>query len=84
MPALRTTIDAAGRLVVPKKMRERLGLVPGAVVELTERDGLVELARAPVEVLTEERPYGPVLMPATDVAPLTDDDVRAALERLRR
>jgi AbrB family looped-hinge helix DNA binding protein len=34
-----TTIDAAGRVVVPKSMRERLGLGPGVLIELRERDG---------------------------------------------
>jgi AbrB family looped-hinge helix DNA binding protein len=28
---MRTTIDKAGRLVIPKSLRDRLGLVPGEV-----------------------------------------------------
>jgi len=28
---MRTTIDRAGRLVIPKTLRDRLGLVPGEV-----------------------------------------------------
>ncbi len=36
------SIDKAGRLVIPKPVRERLGLAAGAEVELSElRDGLV-------------------------------------------
>lgn len=82
--SMRSTIDAAGRLVIPKAVRGRLGLGPGAVVELTERDGLVEVAIGPVEVHIEERAYGPVLVPETRTADLTDADVRAALEQGRR
>ncbi len=81
---MQIAIDSAGRIVVPKAMRERLGLGPGTLVELTEREGLVELAAAPVDVRIQERDYGPVLVPAVDGAPLTDADVRAALERVRR
>lgn len=81
---MRTTIDAAGRLVVPKAMRERLGLRAGAAVELTERDGLVELAPAPVTVRLQERSYGPVLVPTAESPALTDADVRSALDSLRR
>lgn len=38
---MRTTIDKAGRIVVPKKLRDRLGLVGGTVIEIEEvSDGL--------------------------------------------
>ena len=36
--AVRTTIDTAGRLVIPRALRERIGLGGGGVVEL-ELDG---------------------------------------------
>ncbi len=44
---MRTTIDGAGRLVVPKAIRDRLGLVGGSELEITERDGRIELEPAP-------------------------------------
>lgn len=31
---MKTTIDAAGRVVVPKALRDRLALVPGSEIEL--------------------------------------------------
>lgn len=34
--AMETTIDAAGRLVVPKELRDRLGMTAGSRVEIRE------------------------------------------------
>lgn len=70
---MRSTIDKAGRLVVPKVLRDRLGLGPGAV-EISA-DG----AALRVEPVTDkglERRSGRLLIPATGTA-LTDDAVRA-------
>jgi AbrB family looped-hinge helix DNA binding protein len=38
---LRTTIVAAGRVVIPKALRDRLGLVGGQLLDIQERDGLL-------------------------------------------
>lgn len=35
---MKTTIDRFGRIVVPKEMRKRFGLVPGAQVRIDEQD----------------------------------------------
>lgn len=35
---MKTTIDRFGRIVVPKEMRKRFGLVPGAQVRIDEHD----------------------------------------------
>jgi len=43
---MRATIDAAGRLVVPKVLRDELGFAPGTEVELTAVDGHLEVALA--------------------------------------
>jgi AbrB family looped-hinge helix DNA binding protein len=41
---VRTTIDAAGRVVVPKALREELGFAPGAELEVTAVDGHLAVA----------------------------------------
>ena len=80
---MRSTIDAGGRVVIPKAMRERLGLQPGTEVEVAEADGTVEItpALAPMEVVK----VGERLVARGDGFPvLTDETVRETIERTRR
>ena len=42
---MRTTIDKAGRLVIPAPFRERAGLEPGTVIEISLDDTGVRLER---------------------------------------
>jgi AbrB family looped-hinge helix DNA binding protein len=38
---MKTTIDKAGRLVVPKRLRDQFHLLPGTEIEITaDRDGI--------------------------------------------
>jgi AbrB family looped-hinge helix DNA binding protein len=71
---MRATIDKAGRLVIPKELRDRLGLRPGAVE--VRADG----AALRVEPLTSDRLVereGRLVVPRADGLSLDDDDVRA-------
>jgi len=43
---MKTAIDAAGRIVVPKPLREALGISPGQALEITANDGRLEIAVA--------------------------------------
>jgi len=42
---MRTSIDRAGRVVIPASIRERAGLVAGAEIEVTLEDACVRLQR---------------------------------------
>jgi len=42
---MRSTIDKAGRVVIPAAIRERAGLTPGAVLEVTSDETGVRLER---------------------------------------
>lgn len=42
---MRTTIDKAGRVVIPATLRERAGLTPGSEVEITEDELGIRLTR---------------------------------------
>jgi AbrB family looped-hinge helix DNA binding protein len=81
---MKTTIDAAGRVVIPKSIRLRLGLGGGEALEINERDGRIEIEPAATSMSLVERDGSPAAIPAEDLPPLTDDLVRATLERTRR
>jgi AbrB family looped-hinge helix DNA binding protein len=79
-----SAIDSAGRIVIPKALRERLGLEPGRVVDIRERDGRIEIEPAPTPMTLVRRRGGPVAVPESPLPPLTDEIVRATIEGTRR
>lgn len=81
---METTIDAAGRVVIPKAMRARLGLADGGRVEVVEIDGAIRLSPANVPMELVEVDGVPVVRAGDEIPPLTDEAVREALERSRR
>jgi AbrB family looped-hinge helix DNA binding protein len=81
---MRTTIDSAGRIVVPKPLRDELGLQPGQVLELEVTDGRLQVEIAPIDIRLERRRHGPVAVPNERLPTLTADVVRQTLERTRR
>jgi AbrB family looped-hinge helix DNA binding protein len=80
---MRTTIDGSGRVVIPKKLREEIGLPNGGEVEISVYDGRVEIEPAGSLARLVERD-GRLVFETDDPIPLTVDDVRDLLERLRR
>lgn len=81
--AMRITIDSAGRLVIPKALRDAVGIVAGGTVEATLRDGRIELEVPPAEVRVERRGRVCVALPNTPTPPLRSDDVQATVDALR-
>jgi len=77
------TIDAAGRLVIPKALRDAAGLKPGAPLEIRLRDGRIEIESAPAAVTLVEKQGLLVAEPAEEAGDLTADAVRSTLDRLR-
>ena len=70
---MRSTIDQAGRLVIPKALRDSVGLVPGEVEVTLDGAGLH------IEPLADDRledEDGLLVIPAADVT-VSDDFVRA-------
>jgi len=81
---MKSTIDAAGRVVIPKALRARLGLTGGETIQIRERDGIIEIEPAATSMTLVDRGAGPVAVPEQELPPLTDDQVRATMERTRR
>jgi len=81
---MRSTIDTAGRLVIPKALRDRLGLDGRQAVEIRERDGRLEVEPAPTPMSLVGRKGRRVAVPARRLPVLTDQVVRETIERTRR
>jgi AbrB family looped-hinge helix DNA binding protein len=82
--AMKTTIDRAGRIVVPKALRDELSLVGGETVELTVRDGRLEIEPLSAAMRLEGRGPDVAAVPDEDLPPLTAGEVRSVLEQTRR
>ncbi len=81
---MRTTIDRAGRLVLPKPFREALGLGDGGDVEIQLVDGCVTITPPSVAKRVEYRNGRAVIVADEELPKLTDEIVRATLEQTRR
>ena len=81
---MKTTIDAAGRIVVPKPMRQALGLKPGQALEIRAGDGRLEIEVAPTPMQLRTMGKGVVAVPNVKLPALTGEQVRETLERTRR
>lgn len=81
---MRITIDRAGRIVVPKAMRDELGLDGGAEVEIELVDGRIEIAPVTTPVRLVRRDGRLVAVADREMPPLTAELVRATLEQGRR
>ena len=82
--AMKSTIDAAGRIVVPKLLRDALGLKPGQPLEIRAGDGRLEIEIATTPMKLKKRGKGVVAVPAAELPALTAEQVRDTLERVRR
>ena len=74
------TMDAAGRLVIPREIRREAALEPGVPLEVRWRDGVIELEPQSLPVSLERRGRLLVATPREPVARLST----ASVERTRR
>jgi AbrB family looped-hinge helix DNA binding protein len=80
---MRTTIDRAGRVVIPQAVRRRLGLDAGTAFEIEEVDGTVVL-RPESRITVEMAEDGlPIVRTPEGGAPVTAEDIRRVLEDVR-
>ncbi|MDQ6725197.1 MAG: AbrB/MazE/SpoVT family DNA-binding domain-containing protein [Actinomycetota bacterium] len=81
---MRVAIDSAGRIVVPKPLRDRLGLTGPSELEVIEDAGRIVLSPVPGTVELVEREGVLVAERSADVAPLDAETVRDLVEHQRR
>jgi AbrB family looped-hinge helix DNA binding protein len=81
---MQTTIDSAGRIVVPKALRDELGLLGGERLEIRAHDGSLEVDVIPVPMHLEEHAGVPSAIPSEPLPALTAQQVRDIVERVRR
>ncbi|GEM88024.1 AbrB/MazE/SpoVT family DNA-binding domain-containing protein [Meiothermus granaticius] len=74
---MQTTLDRFGRVLIPKKLRERLGLRPEDALEVSVEDG--KLTLQPLRTPPPLRRKGQVLVVESEAA----SDLNQALAHLR-
>ncbi|MEO8099041.1 MAG: AbrB/MazE/SpoVT family DNA-binding domain-containing protein [Acidobacteriota bacterium] len=81
---MKTTIDRAGRVVIPKAIRERAGLVAGAEVEIRYDNGIVEI-EPPLATGHVVEDGGKLFWKsAPGTPPITPEMINQAIEDVRR
>ncbi len=70
-----TTIDSAGRIVIPKAMRDQLGLAAGTQIEVALRNGKVEIEPKSVSAYEKRGRFLVAVMPSG--TPRLDNDILA-------
>jgi AbrB family looped-hinge helix DNA binding protein len=82
--AMKTTIDSAGRIVVPKSLRQALNIKPGQVLNIRAGDGQLEIEITANPMTLKKRGKDFVAVPDVGLPMLTADAVRETMEHIRR
>jgi AbrB family looped-hinge helix DNA binding protein len=77
---MKSTIDNAGRLVIPKEIRREAGLKPGLPLDVRWENGRIAITPAPLSVKLERRGRLLVAVPRKGISPLKTE----AVEQIRR
>jgi AbrB family looped-hinge helix DNA binding protein len=80
---MKTTIDAAGRVVIPKALRDRAGLQAGMEIEVNLRDGLIEIAPPPPQGRLVREGGFLVWEPAEGAGTVSTEEILKLIEDLR-
>jgi AbrB family looped-hinge helix DNA binding protein len=78
------TIDAAGRIVVPKALREAANLQPGMALDIRLRDGRIEIEPLPIPLRLDLRDGVFVAFGVDDVPTMAADVAVAVTDELRQ
>lgn len=81
---MKTAIDSAGRLVIPREVRREAGLKPGMILDVRWRSGVIEIEPAPLPVTLQKRGRLLVAVPVKPVEPLSRETVERTRRQIRR
>jgi AbrB family looped-hinge helix DNA binding protein len=81
---MKTTIDHAGRLVIPKDIRRESGIKPGMPLEVRWEKGAIAITPAPLEVKLERKGRLLVAVPRRGTSRLSPDTVERTRKTLRK
>ena len=81
---MRTAIDSAGRVVIPKTLLDALRLTAGHPLEIAERDGRLEIVPVTTPMRLVDEGDGVAAVADADMPVQTADMVRDTLEHTRR
>lgn len=77
------TMDASGRLVIPRDVRREAGLEPGVPLRIRSREGVIEIEPEPLPVTLTRRGRLLVASPTAPVPPLRAAVVDRARDTMR-
>jgi AbrB family looped-hinge helix DNA binding protein len=78
---MHVSIDSAGRVVIPKPLRDELGFAPDVPLEAEVVDGHLELSAPYEPAQLVDGPHGPSF--AATGTPISDAQMRRTLEAVR-
>ena len=81
--ATEATMDSSGRIVIPSDLRRKAGLKPGVPLQVTFRDGHVEIEPLPRRVHLVRKESLTVAEPEEESEQLTNEQVCRTLEDVR-
>ena len=77
------TIDSAGRLVIPKEIREEAEIEPGMPLEISVNDGVIEIVAKASGVRLVREGRWLVAEPIEPGPPGTKEDINRAIRKMR-
>ena len=81
---MKTTIDHAGRLVIPKNIRRESGIKPGMPLEVRWENGSIVITPAPLQVKLKRKGRLFVAIPTKDISRLSVHTVERTRNSLRK
>jgi AbrB family looped-hinge helix DNA binding protein len=81
---IKTTIDSAGRLVIPKDIRRESGIKPGMPLEVRWEKGAIAITPAPLPVKLERKGRLLVAVPTKETSRLSSDAIERTRKTLRK